>query len=127
MAAGDLSRYLDHLPAVFQEDEFVGRFLLAFERVLTGLPRPDAPNLPPVPPGLEQIIDGIEGFFDPARTPPDFLPWLAGWVATSLREDWDEVTRRGFLANIVSLYRRRGTAKGLQMVLQLYLDLTTDP
>lgn len=128
--AARVSRYVDHLPAVFQEDPFLGQFLLAFERVLSGLrtdlATDDAQNLPPLPPGLEQVVANIEQFFDPWRTRSDFLPWLARWVATSLREDWDEPTRRGFIAKIVQLYSRRGTAKGLQQVLQLYLDPTTD-
>lgn len=125
--AADLSRYLEHLPAIFQEDELIGRFLLAFERILTGLPRPDAPELPFVPAGVEQILDQIETFFDPAQAPPEFLPWLAEWVATSLREDWDTDTRRRFIANIVPLYRRRGTKRAVQKLLQLYLDPSSDP
>ena len=96
MAAG-VSRYVAHLPAVFQDDDFVGAFLLAFERILTGLPGRDPPNLPRVPLGLEQILDTIETYFDPSSAPAEFLPWLAGWVATSLREDWDTATRRGFI------------------------------
>lgn len=123
----DLSRYVEHLPAIFQEDELAGRFLLAFERILTGLPGPDAPDLPPVPSGIEQILDQIETFFDPEQTPPDFLPWLAGWVATSLREDWDTATRRRFISNIVPLYRRRGTRRAIQKMLQLYLNPNADP
>lgn len=126
MAAG-MSRYLAHLPALFQDDGFAGTFLLAFERVLTGLASPDPPNLPRVPPGLEQILDTIERYFDPAFAPDEFLPWLAGWVATSLREDWDAATRRVFIAHIVPLYRRRGTAKALQLLLQIYLNPTGDP
>jgi phage tail-like protein len=122
-----VSRYLEHLPAMFHEDPFVARFLLAFERILTGLPQADATSLPAIPDGLEQVLDRIETFFDPAKTPPDFLPWLAGWVATSLREDWDEATRRRFIANIVPLYRRRGTKRGLQKLLQLYLNPDADP
>jgi phage tail-like protein len=123
----DLSRYLEHLPAIFQEDPLAGRFLLAFERILTGLPTADALDLPPVPPGIEQIIDQIEEFFDPAKAPPGFLPWLAGWIATSLREDWDTATRRRFIANIVPLYRRRGTRRAIQKILQLYLSPNADP
>ena len=126
MDAG-LSRYLAHLPALFQDDDFVGKFLLSFERVLTGLPDPDQPNLPRVPPGLEQILDAIQTYFDPSSAPEGFLPWLAGWVATSLREDWDAATRRSFIAHIVPLYRRRGTAKALQTLLQIYLNPTGDP
>jgi phage tail-like protein len=126
MATG-VSRYVAHLPAVFQDDDFAGKFLLAFERVLTGLPDADPPNLPRVPLGLEQILDTIETYFDPSSAPDDFLPWLAGWVATSLREDWDAATRRSFLAHIVPLYRRRGTARALQTLLQIYLNPTGDP
>lgn len=126
MAAG-MSRYLGHLPALFQDDDFAGTFLLAFERVLTGLASADPPNLPRVPPGLERILDTIETYFDPALAPDDFLPWLAGWVATSLREDWDAATRRRFIARIVPLYRRRGTARALQSLLEVYLNPTDDP
>ncbi len=129
--AGDVSRYLVHLPAFFREEPFLGQFLLAFERILSGLAAPDAPNLPAVPPGLEQILDAIETYFDPATapadSPADFLSWLAGWVATSLREDWNVTTRRSFIANIVPLYRRRGTAKALQALLQIYLNPENDP
>jgi phage tail-like protein len=137
--AEDLSRYMQHLPALFQEDPFLGRFLLAFERVLSGLPSADPPNFPSVPLGLEQVLDRIHTYFDPAGpgggstdyAPDDFLPWLAGWVATSLREDWDTDTRRRFIANIVPLYRRRGTKTALQQLLQLYtggaVEVLEDP
>jgi phage tail-like protein len=125
--AASVSRYLAHLPALFQDDDFAGTFLLAFERILTGLASTDPPNLPRVPPGLERILDTIERYFDPASAPDEFLPWLAGWVATSLREDWDAATRRSFLAHIVPLYRRRGTAWALQELLQIYLNPTGDP
>src|SRR5262249_21734542 len=128
MAAG-MSRYVQHLPAMFQDDPFVGQFLLAFERILSGLDgQADPPNLGPIPDGIETVLDNIATYFDPMKTTRiDFLPWLAGWVATSLREDWDETTRRGFIANIVPLYKKRGTAEGLQRMLQLYLDPKSNP
>jgi hypothetical protein len=125
--AASVSRYLAHLPALFQDDDFAGTFLLAFERVLTGVAGDDPPNFPRVPPGLERILDTIESYFDPASAPDEFLPWLAGWVATSLREDWDAATRRSFIAHIIPLYRRRGTARALQTLLQIYLNPTGDP
>ena len=125
--AAPVSRYVRHLPAVFQEDPFLGRFLLGFERVLSGLPEPDPANLPSAAPGLEKILDRIQTYFDPALAPPDFLPWLAGWVATSLREDWSAPTRRLFLANVVPLYQKRGTASALKQLLQIYLNPDGDP
>jgi P2-related tail formation protein len=126
--ASAVSRYVNNLPAVFQDDPFLGAFLLAFERILSGRPEPDPTGLPVVPaPGLEQILDRIQTYFDPSQTPPDFLPWLAGWVATSLREDWDTATRRRFLSHVVPLYQRRGTKHALQQLLQIYLDPNNDP
>ena len=126
--ASAVSRYVDNLPAVFQDDPFLGTFLLAFERILSGRPEPDPAGLPVVPaPGLEQILDRIQTYFDPSQAPPDFLPWLADWVATSLREDWDTTTRRRFLSHVVPLYQRRGTKHALQQLLQIYLDPNNDP
>ncbi|NTW03559.1 MAG: hypothetical protein HGA19_20180, partial [Oscillochloris sp.] len=56
--SGTISSYLSYLPAIFQQDveagqpNLLGRFLLAFEHVLTGLDERDAP-------GIEEILDGI--------------------------------------------------------------------
>jgi phage tail-like protein len=129
----DVSRYLEDLPAIFsQEAGLLGRFLLAFEQVLTGLGDPERP-------GLEEILDGISGptggvllagvhrYFDPGpdlpeteRAPREFLDWLAGWVALTLREDWRDEERRRILSRTVLAYRWRGTRKGLQDILAAY-------
>ena len=127
-----LSSYLEYLPAIFRQDAdegeapFVGRFLLAFEEILSGLGDPAQP-------GLEEVIDRIHTFFDPGpaelnqpppaeteRAPKDFLPWLAQWVALSLREDWEEEEKRRFINQMVSLYRQRGTMDGLKHALVQY-------
>jgi phage tail-like protein len=103
----------------------VGRFLLAFEKILTGaddspgnqIIRSNNQNLP----GLEAIIRRIHTYFSPDFTPPEFLPWLAGWVALSLRDDWNEESQRAFIREIVPLYKLRGTKRGLEAILQIYL------
>lgn len=112
MATDRMSSYLTHLPAIFQQNAFLGRFLLAFERVLSE---------------LEDVLDKIHIHFDPGpgvaqsdRTPEAFLPWLASWVALSLREDWAEEEKRRFLSRIVPLYRQRGTKCGLTDILGTY-------
>jgi phage tail-like protein len=137
-----LSSYLLHLPAVYREDvdegqpEFLGRFLLAFEHVLTGLGDPDAPGIEE---HLEGIVDPVSGIRrlaglerylvpgpelpDPHRAPAEFLPWLAGWVALSLRADFDELRQRDFIARAVSLYRLRGTRRGLELFAGIYTRL----
>lgn len=126
-----ISSYLSYLPAIFQEDAgdqgpaFIGHFLLAFEKVLSGLGDPSQP-------GLEEVIDRIHTYFNPGpapsgatpdpttRAPAEFLPWLAGWVALSLREDWEEEEKRRFISRIVPLYRKRGTKEGLVELLRTY-------
>jgi phage tail-like protein len=127
MASARLSSYLDYLPAIFRQDDFAGRFLLAFERVLSGLHPPDPDDPLPQQPGLETLVEGLHRYFDPAptapeqgRTPAEFLPWLAGWVGLSLRQDWSEDEKRRFLSQIVTLYRWRGTKRGLQRMLETY-------
>jgi phage tail-like protein len=111
------SSYLAHLPRAYGEDPFLGRFLLAFEALLTGLP--DRP-------GLQQAIDGVTELLDPATTGEEFLPWLAGWVGLVLRGDWDVSTRRRFIREIVPLYRLRGTKEGLRQMLTLYTGQPVD-
>jgi phage tail-like protein len=133
------SRYLDELPALYSqepESQRLGRFLLAFEQILTGLGEPQDPGLEEVVEGIPVTADGqplagLHRFFDPGpgkpereRAPEEFLAWLAGWVALDLRSDWDEATRRRILAEIVPVYRLRGTPEGLRRILTAYTGLT---
>lgn len=127
------SGYLRDLPAIFSEDAFLGRFLLAFEQVLTGLPGQVGSE--PVPAlGLEEIIANMAMLFDPKASwdsilpekerQSEFLNWLAGWVSLGLRADWTDAQKRDFLANIVPLYRQRGTEKNLAELLRIYTGLS---
>lgn len=119
IGATQSSSYLQYLPAIFSEDPLLGRFLLAFEQVLTGLAGSEGePGR-----GLEEIIAAIPQLFDPLATPREFLDWLAGWVALGLRADWREDQQRQFLANVVPLYRRRGTKQNLIELLKIYTGL----
>jgi phage tail-like protein len=102
------SRYLEYLPAIYHEDDFVGQFLLPFEGVLTG---------------FEELLSTIDRYFAPALTDPEFVPWLANWVALVLDEEWDETKRRRFIGEAVELYRWRGTIRGLNRYLEIYTGL----
>ncbi len=137
------SSYLEHLPAIFDDGAdqrgvtFVGRFLLAFEQMLTGLGEDlNRPGLEEILDGMrhpvtgELLIAGVHRYFDPGpnspvthRAPAEFLPWLAGCVALSLRDDWTEDEQRRFISRIVSLYRLRGTKAGLEQMLETYTGL----
>ena len=114
------SSFLKLLPSIFSEDPFLGRFLLAFEQVLTGL---DGGESQPAE-GLEETIAGIASLFDARETREEFIPWIAGWVALGLRADWTVAQKRDFLAKVVPLYRRRGTKDNLAELLKIYTGLT---
>jgi phage tail-like protein len=122
-----VSTYHQYLPAILQQDIFLGQFLLAFEKILSGLD--ESPSKEQIItaksqdiPGLEEIIDNIHLYFNPQRTPEEFLPWLAGWVALSLRNDWQVEVKKAFIQKIVKLYRLRGTKQGLIEILKIYLQ-----
>jgi phage tail-like protein len=105
MSSADTQPLLSLLPAIYREDEFVGRYIAAFEQVLLG---------------LERQIDDISKLFHPLTTQADFLPWLSSWVAFTLRADLQEPEQRAFLAKVVSLYRRRGTKQNLLDLLAIF-------
>lgn len=115
------STYLNYLPAIFRQDAFAGRFLLAMEAIVGGLDASLAAELGTEPViGLETEIAQVHTLFDPQATRSEFLPWLASWVGITLRADWDEETQRAFIQSIVPLYKLRGTKAGLEALLTIY-------
>ena len=102
-------RYLNHLPALYEQDEFMGRFLMLFESFW----RP-----------ISQQIAAVHNYLDPGLTPPNFLPWLAGWFDMSLDDQWDEDQQRELIKSLIWLFRRRGTRAALQRTLEI---LTREP
>ena len=119
MATREPLELLRLLPAPFQQTvapdggdaagpSWLALFLQAFQRVLRE---------------LEEEIDTVHETFDPDATRADFLEWLGGWVALSFRADLDEAHRREFIRRAVTLYRRRGTRRGLQEVLEVHTGL----
>jgi phage tail-like protein len=105
VAVSAQGRYLEHLPALYREDEFMGRFLMLFESFW-------AP--------IDGQIDSLSHYFDPQMTPPEFLPWLASWINLVLDERWPVEKRRRLLGAAVGLYRKRGTRQGLEEYLEIY-------
>lgn len=104
-SADTAQRLLSLLPAIYREDELLGRYLWAFEQQLLR---------------LEQRIDGIATLFDPVATPAEFLPWLSSWMAFTLRADLSERQQRDFLTRVISLYRFRGTKNNLRDLLSIF-------
>lgn len=106
---GPQARYLKHLPIIFQDNEFLGRFLLIFEALWEP---------------LEQRQDHVALYFDPQTSPASFLPWLAGWLHLTLNPHWPEERRRQLLDEAMDLYRWRGTPYGLTRMLEVCTGLS---
>lgn len=103
------SAYLNYLPALFGESDFVGRFLNVFERVWEP---------------LQHRQDFIDMFFDPATCPEELLDGFARWLGLPLDPHWPEARRRAWLREAVALYRWRGTRYGLMRMLEVCCGVT---
>ncbi len=98
-------RALKYLPAIYRDDELMGRFLMLFESFWGP---------------IGHQIDGLPYYFDPELAPSEFLPWLASWIDLVLDEQWTEECRRLLLKSAIPLFRRRGTRQGLAEYLRIY-------
>ena len=134
------SQLLNYLPEIYRSADSnrqpfnLGEFLLAFDRVLLGyaggeicykdgIIDPTAAEKDVCYEGLEQTIAKLSTYFDANETPTEFLEWLAGWAALSLRADLDEAKQRKFIGSIVGRYQYRGTKKNLQDLLEIFLTV----
>lgn len=101
--------YLRYLPAVYQEDEesrdFLERFLSIFETCLTD---------------IERQIDSIVRYFDAEVVPEEFLPWLAGWLAIAVDENWTKAQLRKLIRQAPQLYQQRGTREGIAATIKIF-------
>lgn len=101
--------YLRYLPAIYQEDatsrDFLERFLAIFETCFTN---------------IETQIDGIPRYFDAAVVPPNFLPWLAGWMAIAVDENWTDSQLRQLIQKAPWLYQQRGTREGITAIVEIF-------
>jgi phage tail-like protein len=109
VAMGQMSSYLQHLPIIFQDNDFLSRYLMILESIWEP---------------LEQRQDHIAAYFDPATCPATFLPWLVSWVDPSLATHWPEARVRTLLAEAMDLYRWRGTRYGVARMIEVCTGLT---
>jgi phage tail-like protein len=98
LAVAAKGRYLRYLPALYERDELMARFLMLFESFWGP---------------IEQRIEHMHLYFNPWMAPAEVLPWLASWLGLVLDEHWSEAQRRQLIASAASLYRKRGTPQGL--------------
>lgn len=105
------SSYLEYLPALYQDDDFMGQFLLIFESIL----KP-----------IEHTVNNIPYYFDSLMTPEPVLPWLAAWVDLTLDDACPPECRRELIGEAAELYRWRGTRRGLTEYLRIYTGSTPE-
>ncbi len=113
--AGMPGGLLEYLPAIYQEDQFISQFLLAFEKLLLINDEKDR-----LCEGLEEKIDRLSDYYNPEKTPEEFLSWLSDWTAFTMRSDLNVGQQRNFLANIIQRYHWRGTKKNLEELLKIF-------
>ena len=109
LAPAGISQYLQFLPVIFQDSDFLGRFLLIMESLWEP---------------LEERHAHIEAYFDPAMCPVEFLPWLMSWIDPALDTHWPEGRVRALLAEAMDLYRWRGTRYGVARMIEVCTGLT---
>jgi phage tail-like protein len=105
------SRYLQDLPTIYQDSDFLGRFLLIFENIWEP---------------LEARQDHLDLLFHPSTCPAELLPWLAGLLGIELDRHWGEGQRRAMIAEAYELYRWRGTRYGLTRLLEIATGMAVE-
>jgi phage tail-like protein len=105
------SLYAQYLPAIYQELDFVGRFLKIFEQAF----EPAANSM-----------DALWAYLDPMTAPEGILPFLAHWVGWSSQAYLPLHRQRDLIRNAMQIYRWRGTRRGLRFYLHLATGLPLD-
>jgi len=98
---------IDHMPAVYADDQFAVRWTAALDDVLAT---------------IINKIDCIHGYIDPLLAPEDFVRWLSSWFGVLLDESWPMSAQRAVIAEAVDLFRMRGTMAGLRRHLAVVVD-----
>lgn len=106
-----LTRYLEFLPQIYREIDFLGRFLQIFEATL----EPDI-----------QILSNLWAYLDPLTAPKGMLEFLAYWMGWEILPYLSLEQQRNLIRNALEIYRWRGTRRGLRFYLHLATDLPLD-
>ncbi|NUN12611.1 MAG: PASTA domain-containing protein [Myxococcales bacterium] len=103
--------YVRYLPTIYQapsspvDVDFLRRFLRIFQHVNHG---------------VRERINTMASLFRPLETEPEFLPWLAGWLALTLDPDWPLDKKRLLIRSAARLYGIRGTSRALVGMLEIF-------
>ncbi len=107
----DQSSWLQYLPAVYSDDEFLGRFLLIFESIMNP---------------IVWMVDNFDFYLSPETAPQEWLAWMASWFDLLLLPELPIARQREIVRQLGWLFLRRGTRMGLQRLLELYFEVTPE-
>lgn len=105
------STYTEFLPIVYQEVDYIHRFIKIFEQAFDP---------------VVNSFSSIWAHLDPLTAPRALLPFLAHWVDWPIDAQLDLTHQRRLIRRAVEIYRCRGTRKGLRFYLHLYTGLPLD-
>lgn len=101
----DKSNWMQYLPAVYDDDDFIGRYLLIMESIMSP---------------IVWMVDNFDLYLTPDTAPQEWLAWMSGWFDTLLLPELPLDRQRELVRQIGWLFLRRGTRAGLQRLLELY-------
>jgi phage tail-like protein len=107
----DKSTWLQYLPSIYSQDEFLGRYLLIFESILSP---------------IIWMIDNFDLYLTPDIAPANWLEWMASWFDLLVLPDLPIERQREIMRQAGWLFMRRGTRAGLQRLLELYFGVTPE-
>lgn len=105
------SLYLNFLPAIYRQVDFIGRFLKVFEETYE----------PTV-----NTLDSLWAYLDPLTAPEALIPFLAHWVGWNFKGPLALQQQRYLIRHALQIYRWRGTRRGLRFYLHLATGLPLD-
>lgn len=104
----DASTWMKYLPEIYSEDDFLGRYLLIFEAMLS-------PSI--------WTVDSFDLFLSPETAPLEWVRWMASWFDLLVIPELPEDRQRAVLQQAGWLFKRRGTRLGLERMLELYFGV----
>jgi phage tail-like protein len=101
----DKSNWIKYLPAIYDNDDFMGRYLLIMESIMSP---------------IIWMVDNFDLYLTPDTAPSEWLEWISRWFDILLLPELPLERQRELVRQIGWLFLRRGTRAGLQRLLELY-------
>jgi phage tail-like protein len=101
----DASTWMKYLPGIYLDDDFLGRYLILAEAMMS--------------PAI-WIIDNLDMYYTPEVAPLEWVRWLAGVFDIYISEELPAERQRLLFSQAGWLAARRGTRAGMERLLELY-------